>query len=150
MPARRSIRFIRPLPALALAAGMLSALLSGCEGSATQTTTGAVNDSTGMMNHLHGRLVDEHGRPVAGVKVKAWLASASPNGLPGRADSLSQILAESDAKGAFAFKGLEAGIYNVFGEKEANGTSVFNGGLTVAGGSGASRCNICFRPIRRM
>lgn len=108
---------LRTLVYGALAAGLSAALvLNGCEeGSATQTTTG---------QGLHGTLVDIHGKPVTGARVKAWPAASGPNGLPNRPDSLTATVAETDAQGRYALQGLEAGVYNLYGETDQGQASV--------------------------
>src|SRR5688500_4821642 len=107
------------VPSLALAslaAGLSAALLfNGCEGSATQTTTG---------QGLHGTLVDIHGKPVPGARVKAWPAASGPNGLPNRPDSLTPVLAETDGEGRYSLPTLEAGEYNLYGESRQGDASV--------------------------
>lgn len=97
-----------------LLAGILAAaaLLAGCEGSATQTTTGP---------GLSGTLVGEDGRPAAGAEVAAWRAnSLSPIG-PG---AVPAAMTRTDARGRYLLD-LEAGTYNVFardsGEARAAG-----------------------------
>jgi hypothetical protein len=92
-----------------------SLILHGCEGSATQTTT---------EQGLHGTLVDIHGHPVPGAEIKAWPAASGPNGLPNRPDSLNASLAETDAEGRYSLSGLEAGVYNLYGESKQGDAAV--------------------------
>jgi hypothetical protein len=102
---------------VALASGFSVALiLGGCDGSATQTTTG---------QGLNGTLVDTQGNPVSGAQVKAWPIAASPNGLPNHPDSLNATLAQTDAQGHYSLTGLDAGLYNVFAEKGQGEATVF-------------------------
>lgn len=102
------------LRAAGILAGVLAAaaILAGCEGSATQTTTGP---------GLSGTLVDGEGRPAAGAEVAAWRSnSLSPIG-PG---SVPAAMTRTDARGRYLLD-LEAGTYNVFardsGETRAAG-----------------------------
>lgn len=103
------------LPALLAAGVSAPLLLGGCEGSATQTTTG---------QGLHGILVDTRGNPVSGAKVKAWPAASGPNGLPNHPDSLKAVSAETDGAGRYSLGGLEAGVYNLYGETPQGDASV--------------------------
>jgi hypothetical protein len=98
--------------ALIAAAVIAGSLFWGCEGSATQTTNGQC---------LHGTLVNASGAPVAGALVKAWPSAAvvlgDPNGAPA-------AMAETDAEGRYALKGLAAGEYNLFGDKGQGASTV--------------------------
>lgn len=92
-----------------LMGGVLAATLGiGCDGSATQTTTG---------KGISGTLVDIHGKPVAEAKVKAWPASNGPNGLGQNADSVHAATAMTDPQGRYSLANLEVGVYNIYGEK---------------------------------
>lgn len=98
-PERRAPRRRRPRPtgpALALAATAV-ALLAGCAGppGAAEGPDGARGDAAGI--ELHGVVVDEALRPVAGAHVTAG---------PGLANTTA-------ADGTFAFPGLPAGVYVV-------------------------------------
>ncbi len=85
------------------------ALLGGCEGSATQTTTG---------QGLYGTLVDTHGNPVPGAHVKAWPVNQAPNGVSKRIDSVQAVSVETDRDGKYSLVNLDVGVYNIYGEKD--------------------------------
>lgn len=110
------MKHARTLALASAASGLVASfLLYGCEGSATQTTTG---------QGLRGTLVDIHGKPVPGAQVKAWPAAFSPNGLLNRPDSLAAFQAETDAEGRYSLPDLEAGVYNLYGENRQGDASV--------------------------
>ncbi len=89
--------------------GFLAAALGlGCDGSATQTTTG---------KGISGTLVDTDGKPVADARVKAWPATFGPNGLGQNADSVQAATTMTDPQGRYSLANLEVGVYNIYGEK---------------------------------
>ena len=92
---------------------LVSAWLQGCEGSATQTTTGP---------GVRGILVDSLGHPVAGAKVLAWAAGGDSSPLGGGA--VPAALTRTDMRGAYVLSGLDAGEYAVFGEQAQGAASV--------------------------
>ncbi len=94
--------------ALGLGSAVL-ALLGGCEGSATQTTTG---------QGLYGTLVDAHGTPVPGAHVKAWPANQAPNSVSKRLDSVNAVAVETDRDGKYSLRNLDVGVYNIYGETD--------------------------------
>jgi hypothetical protein len=96
--------------ALIAAAVIAGSLIWSCEGSATQTTNGQC---------LHGTLVDARGNPVSGAKVMAW-----PVGAIGNPGAEAPARAETDAQGRYALDGLDAGEFNVFGEKGSGASTV--------------------------
>jgi hypothetical protein len=104
-------------------AGMVAAaaLLAGCNGSATQTTTG---------QGLSGTLLGEDGRPAVGAEVAAWRAnSQSPIG-PG---SVPAAMARTDAGGRYLLD-LEAGTYNVFARDSGEARAAGIPGVAFASG----------------
>jgi len=118
MATRRPYVTFRPTEMLA---GILAAaaILAGCEGSATQTTTGS---------GLSGTLVGEDGRPAAGAEVAAWRSqSLSPIG-PG---SIPAAMTRTDAQGRYLLD-LEAGTYNVFARDSGEARAAGNPGVEFA------------------
>lgn len=103
--------------------GLLAAalLLTGCEGSATQTTNSP---------SVSGILVDPQGNPAAEVQVAAWRAGGlSPIG-PG---SLPVAMTRTDAKGYYALE-VETGTYNLFGQSGRDSLAVGMPGVVYASG----------------
>lgn len=89
--------------------------MAGCDGSATQTTTG---------KGLEGVLVDAHGNPVGGATVKAWPAAYGPI-RPGMSQDSSQAVStRTDEQGRYAISDLEVGVYNLFGTSASNQATV--------------------------
>jgi hypothetical protein len=105
----------RTAPALAASGFAAWLAMAGCEGSATQTTTGKA---------IEGVLVDSHGDPVDGATVEAWPAAYGPSrgGMP--RDSAQTVAVRTDASGHYAMTGLEAGVYNLFGADPSNRAAV--------------------------
>jgi hypothetical protein len=89
--------------------------LAGCEGSATQTTTG---------KGIEGVLVDAHGNPVGGADVKVWPSAYGPSHAGRALDSAQAASARTDEHGHYAISDLEVGVYNVFGADPANHATV--------------------------
>jgi len=89
--------------------------LAGCEGSATQTTTG---------KGIEGVLVDPHGNPVSGATVKAWPAAYGPIRGGAAQGSAPAVSARTDERGHYALTDLEAGVYNLFGADASNHATV--------------------------
>ncbi len=91
-------------------------VLCGCEGSATQTTSG---------NGLHGILVDGEGKPVPGAHVKAWHVASSPNGLSKNVDAGFADSAVTDSLGHYSIQSLDVGVYNITGESGQGNATLF-------------------------
>jgi hypothetical protein len=89
--------------------------LAGCEGSATQTTTG---------KGIEGILVDSHGDPVSGATVQAWPAASGPVRGGSAQNDANALSARTDEHGHYAIADLEVGIYNVFGADPSNHAAV--------------------------
>lgn len=89
--------------------------MAGCEGSATQTTTG---------KGIQGVLVDTRGNPVGGATVRAWPAAYGPirAGMP--QDSGQAVSVRTDEHGRYAIADLEVGVYNLFGANPSNRATV--------------------------
>lgn len=68
-------------------------------------------------NELHGILVALDGKPVQGARVKAVPAMRMTPKLGAAAPDSDSVV--TDADGRYAFKGLEAGRYNLFGDYES-------------------------------
>jgi len=87
--------------------------MSGCDGSATQTTTG---------KGIEGILVDTHGNPVNGATVRAWPSGYGP--IRGAQDSGSAVSVRTDEKGQYAISDLEVGLYNLIGANPSDRATV--------------------------
>lgn len=110
-------------PVTDILAGILAAaaLLAGCEGSATQTTTGP---------GLSGTLVGGDGLPAGGAEVAAWRSnSLSPIGQ----GSLPAAMTRTDARGRYLLD-LEAGTYNVFARDSGEALAAGIPGIVFASG----------------
>lgn len=109
--------YVRTWMDLGLAACGFAAWLAmaGCDGSATQTTTG---------KGIEGVLVDAKGNPVSGATVQAWPAAYGPvRGGPAR-DSAQAVSVRTDERGHYAISDLEVGVYNLFGADASRHTAV--------------------------
>ncbi len=110
-------RLLQWLSNVSLVLGFFSVLvLCGCEGSATQTTSG---------QGLHGILVDGEGKAVPGAHVKAWHVASSPNDLNNNVDAGIASSAETDSLGHYSIQGLDVGIYNISGEGGKKKSTLF-------------------------
>lgn len=122
MPATN--KAIRTILEALLMAGLLA--LSGCEGSATQTTNGGFREG-----EMGGILVDRDGKPVADAKVQIWAAGAISPGIPGRPGN-DPPEALTDSEGRYKISDLAAGQYNLFGELGSGAATVLIPAVTMA------------------
>ncbi|MBW8888415.1 MAG: carboxypeptidase regulatory-like domain-containing protein [Fibrobacteres bacterium] len=93
--------------------------IGGCDGSATQTTSGSTTSKA-----IEGVLVDSRGNPVNGATVKAWPAAYGPILAGSIQDSALAVTAHTDERGHYSISGLEVGVYNLFGANPSDRATV--------------------------
>lgn len=99
----------------------IMAWMAGCEGTETTNPRGSEVEAE---YSLRGRLVNSAGIPVAGAVVRIFRTEASPLGEALPKTSVGEATAVTNAKGAYSFKDVPGGQYNLIGEYNYGGLVV--------------------------
>lgn len=121
---RSSLERVVALAALACLAGCLFE---------TRTASTEILDPPGKAG-VTGIVLDSSGRPSPGTLVRAFPVDFDPVADP-RRDSIARHRDTTDALGAFAIAGLDTGLYNLFAERDSDGTRLLIRGVRLAGGN---------------